>query len=111
MIVTLAFTILIEATLVIAYSFWNRKPFFPILSVSIVANLITQSLLWAAVLIFYENYRLVLGIMEILVWFLECQFFYRIRAVGLKFSEATFLSLVINLFSFGVGWFLPGSFL
>jgi hypothetical protein len=106
-ILTLAATIFIEGIIVLLYSRWREKPLLPILITSLFANFITQPLLWIALLLFFRQYWFVLLVMEIFIWLIESLIFYRVRANGLKISEALFLSLLINLSSFGLGLLVP----
>lgn len=89
------------------YSIWRKKPFVPILLTSLIANLITQSLLWAALNLFFQHYLAALLIAEIFIWMIEAILFYLIRANQLRFANAILLSLSMNFVSFAVGWFLP----
>jgi hypothetical protein len=107
LIITLFITIIIESVLVIGYSHWGKKPVKPILFTSICGNLITQSLLWTVLSLFYQNYLLTLLIAEILIWFIEAALLYAIPVNQLRFKEAILLSLGMNALSFAVGWFLP----
>jgi hypothetical protein len=107
LILTLFITIIIESVVVIRYSLWGKKPVKPILFTSICGNLITQSLLWAALNLFYQNYLVTLLIAEILIWIIESGLLYSIPANQLSFREAILLSLGMNVFSFVLGWFLP----
>ncbi|HET9907101.1 MAG TPA: hypothetical protein VFQ23_10685 [Anaerolineales bacterium] len=107
MILTVLITIIIEGTVVLGYSFWHKKPFRPILYTSIVANLITQSLLWVLLNLFFQHYLISLFLAEILIWIIESAMLYYVPANKLLLLEATFLSLLMNLASFGLGWFLP----
>ena len=107
MILTLFITIVIEGVVVIGYSLWGEKPVKFLLFTSICGNLITQSLLWAVLNLFYQNYLATLLITEILIWVIETVLLYSIPANQLRFREATLLSLGMNALSFAVGWFLP----
>lgn len=107
MIATLLITIVTEGALVLGYSLWRRKPAVPILLTSIFANLFTQSLLWIGLNLFFQYYLLILFVAEIFIWAIESVLLYRVPANQLKLREAVFLSLIINLTSFGLGWLLP----
>ena len=107
MIVTLFITLLLESAIVLAYSFWRKKPVHPILATSICGNLITQSLLWVALNLFFQNYLATLFISEILIWIAESFLLYSVPANHLSFKAASLLSLAMNLSSFVLGWFLP----
>jgi hypothetical protein len=105
-IFTFTVTIVIEGVIAFIYSRWREKPLPPILLTSLFANLITQSILWIALLLFFRHYWGVLIVMEIFIWLLESLIFYRVRANQLTLKEATLLSLAINLTSFSLGLFL-----
>lgn len=107
MILTLSITILIESAVVISYCLWRSKPVQPILFTSICGNLITQSLLWVVLILFFQNYLLTLLIAEILIWLAESVLLYLIPPNQLRFPDAIVLSLLMNLLSFTVGLFLP----
>ena len=106
MIETLSITILVEGVVCLGYSIWKRKP-GAIFITSIFANLITQSLLWIALNLFYNHYLITLCVAEIFIWVIESFMLYGLRFNQLKIREALFLSLMMNLSSFGIGWFLP----
>jgi hypothetical protein len=107
LIVTLFITLLLESVVVLAYSFWRKKPAHPILITSIFGNLTTQLLLWIALSLFFQNYLAALFLSEILIWLAETLLLYFIPANHLNIKEAIFLSLWMNLTSFTLGWFLP----
>jgi hypothetical protein len=106
-IATLAITILVESTLVATYAIWRKKPLKHLLFSSLCANLFTQSFLWVAVNIFPGQYLVTLFSTEIGIWGMEALILYLYRYNRLKPGEAMFLSLVVNLTSFGIGWLLP----
>ena len=107
MIFTLLVTLLIEGAVCLGYSIWRKKPPGPILVTSVIANLITQSLLWMALNIFFQHYLAALLLAELLIWLVESVLFFVFRWNQLTFRESLFLSLLMNLSSFGIGWFLP----
>ncbi|HLO17653.1 MAG TPA: hypothetical protein VK206_22675 [Anaerolineales bacterium] len=107
MIVTLFTTILLEGAVVLGYCIWRKKPVRPILLTSVCINLITQSILWIALNLFFSHYLIALLIVEILIWLMESIVLYSFPANQLRFIEALFLSLSMNLTSFALGWFLP----
>ena len=107
MIPTLSITIFIEGLIALGYCLWRQKPVRPILLTVICANIVTQSLLWAALNFFYSYYLIALLIAEILVWLMESLILYLVRSNRLRLDEAMSLSLGMNLISFGLGWFLP----
>jgi len=104
---TLSITILVEGVVCLGYSIWRRKPGAPIFITSIFANLITQSLLWITLNLFYNHYLITLCVAEIFIWVIESFMLYGLRSNQLKVRDASFLSLMMNLSSFGIGWFLP----
>jgi hypothetical protein len=107
LIVTLLITILLEGVVVSGYSIWRKKPLGPILFTSILANLMTQSILWVVLNIFFQYYVVTLIIAEIFIWILESLLLYSFRANQLCWQEAALLSLIMNVTSFELGWFLP----
>ena len=107
MIRTLAITILVEGAVGIGYAVWRRKPLVPILITGIFANLITQSLLWIALTVFFQSYLVTLFAAEILIWLIEAVLFYKVRSNQLNLGDALLLSLAMNLSSFALGWWLP----
>lgn len=107
MIITILITTLLEAVVIILYCTWWRKPLKPILMTGVFANLLTQSILWAALYIFFRHYLTTLIVSETLIWVLEGSILHRITWNRLGPGEALLLSLAMNLFSFGTGLFLP----
>ena len=107
LILTLVITVMVEGAVALGYSIWRKKPIRPILFTSIIANLITQSLLWIVLNLFFRHYLLTLLIAEIFIWIVESASLSYISANRLPLADAMFLSLNINLASFAIGWFLP----
>jgi Na+/melibiose symporter-like transporter len=107
LISTLLITIIIESAVVIGYSLLRKRPIQPILSTSLCANLITQSLLWMALNVFFRHYLIALLMSEIAIWVIESFLLYFVPANRLGFIEATLLSLSMNLASFALGWSMP----
>lgn len=91
----------------LGYSLWRKKRIRPILYTSLSINLVTQALLWMALTLFFRHYLIVLLTGEILVWLIEGLLLYAVPANQLRFMEAVFLSLSMNVASFVLGWFLP----
>jgi hypothetical protein len=106
LITTLLVTILIEGVVVLAYCTWRRKPLLSILVTSLVANIMTQSLLWIVLQIFFKNYLTALLISEVFIWFFESILLCLPRTNQLSYRSAVVLSFSMNLLSFGAGWFL-----
>jgi len=107
LIVTLFITIVVEGVIVLVYSLWYGKPAIPILITAICSNLMTQSLLWILLQVFFQAYLVTLIFAEMLIWVSEGLLLYSIPANRLSFKEAVLLSLGMNLLSFSLGWFLP----
>ena len=107
MINTLLITIIVEGAVGLAFSLWRKKPIALILITSIFANLLTQSLLWIALRLFFQHYLTTLFIAEILIWIFESILYYSLRFNQLSVRESLFLSLIMNLSSFALGLFLP----
>jgi hypothetical protein len=107
LILTLFTTIILEGLIVLGYCTWRKKPVRSLLITSIFINLLTQSLLWVVLNLFFQQYLITLLISEILIWLVESALLYLFPANQLRFVEALFLSLGMNLTSFALGWFLP----
>jgi hypothetical protein len=104
---TLFITIFFESLVVIGYSHWGKKSVGAILITCICGNVLTQSLLWIVLNIFYRNYLDTLLTAEFFIWLIEAILLYFIPANQLSFKESIVLSLGMNALSFSVGWFLP----
>jgi hypothetical protein len=107
LITTLFVTIFIESIVVTGAAIWWKKPLAQILITSLVANLITQSILWVVLNIFIQHYLINLFLAEFCIWIIESAALYLYQGNKLKLLEAVLLSLAMNLASFGLGWFLP----
>ena len=107
MIYTLLITLLIEGMVVLVYSAIRRRPAGDLLLVSFIINIFTQITLWVALRIFFSYYLIALIVAEVLIWLVESVLLHRLSRESLSLSNAVFLSLYMNLASFGIGWFLP----
>ena len=107
MIYTLLITLLIEGVVVLVYSAIRKRPAGDLLRVSVIINVFTQIILWIALEIFFRYYLTTLIAAEILIWLVESFLIHRLSKERLSLSNAVFLSLCMNLASFGIGWFLP----
>ncbi len=107
MITALPVTIIVEGVIGLVYSIWREKPVVPILITGILANLLTQPLLWIAVSYFFQHYLATLFVAEILIWMFESLLLYGFRFNRLNFRESFYLSFSMNLASFSIGWLLP----
>ena len=107
MIVALAITLVIESTIITVYALLSKKPLIHLLLSSVVANLFTQLLLWIVLNLFINHYLVTLFWAELCIWGIESLVLYFYRCNRLKLGEAITLSLVMNLASFGIGWFIP----
>jgi hypothetical protein len=106
-IITLLATIFIEGIIVLGYARWREKPAGRLFLISVLANLLTQSLLWGALNLFPTHYLATLFTAEGLIVVIEGAILYYFPGTRLARIEALWLSLVMNLSSFGIGWFLP----
>jgi len=104
---TLLITIILEGAVGLGYSLWRKKPTGAILITGVFANLVTQSFLWVVLNLFFSHYLITLLLAEILIWMIESILLYSVPANRLRFSDAIFLSLGMNLASVALGWFLP----
>lgn len=77
-----------------------------ILLASTIANVVTQSMLWAVLNLFFAHYLTVLFFSEIFIWLIESLFLWLFPGNQLAWKEAILLSLAMNLSSFSLGWFL-----
>ena len=107
MIQTLAITVVVEGSVCFLYSIRRKKPLRPILLTSVLANLLTQSMLWIVLNIFYKHYLLALLVAEVFIWIIEGYILFGLRFNQLKSGEAFSLSLIMNVSSFALGWLLP----
>ena len=107
MIGSLLFTIFIEGLVVFIYAVWRTKQAGDLLIASLVANLITQSMLWLALNLFARHYLVTLFAAEIIIWPLESLILHSFPTSRMVWKEAVLLSLGMNLVSFALGWFLP----
>jgi len=104
---TLFITVISEGLVVTAYCLWRRKPARSLLLTSIGINILTQSLLWLGLNLFFKQYLLALMVAEVIIWGMESILLYSVTSNGLQLKEAVLLSLGMNLSSFAIGWFLP----
>jgi len=107
LIFTLLITIIFEGIVVLTYSTWYAKPIRQILISSVILNLLTQSLLWIGLNLFFQHYLATLCFAEILIWMTESFLLHRFPANQLRLPDAALLSLIMNLVSFTAGLFLP----
>lgn len=107
MILTLFLTLVLETLVAAGFCYWRRKPFKSIFLTAGIANLLTQSMLWLALNLLYRHYLPALFIAEIVIWLVESAILRLIPSNKLGWLEALGLSLLMNLASFGIGWFLP----
>lgn len=107
MILTLTLTIIVEGVVIFAYCIWRREPLLSILITSVAANIVTQSMLWVVLNIFFRYYLATLLICEVFIWLFESVLIYLPNKNQLTVKTAVVLSLAMNAISFGLGWFLP----
>jgi len=104
---TLLITIFIEGSIVFAYCRWIGKPLHPILSISVAGNVLTQGMLWGVLHFFFRYYLAALLISELMIWFVEAVLLTLPGKTQVTLRQALWLSLLMNLASFGIGWALP----
>jgi hypothetical protein len=104
---SLAFTILIEGIVVTIYTIWFKKPLAIFLFTSFVANLLTQLFLWFFLSLFINHYLPALFVAEGFIWLIESFMLKFFTANQLNWQNALWLSLVMNLVSFSLGFLLP----
>ena len=104
---SLPITLLIESSIAVVYGILTHRPPAHLLLSSLLGNFLTQSLLWMALLVLFEHYLIVLVVAEFLIWLIEGAVLYYYPWNHFSWREALGLSLVMNLASFGIGWFLP----
>ena len=107
MIPTLLVTILIEGIVVLAHARLMKKTAGNLLRASLIVNVITQSILWISLGIFFRHYLTVLLTGEVLIWLAESLLMQRLSGNQLTWRQSVVLSLCMNLSSFGLGWLLP----
>jgi hypothetical protein len=91
LIPTLLITIIIESAVVVGYSLWRKKPVRPILYTSLCINIITQSLLWIFLNLFFRRYLIALLVGEALIWAIESFLLFIVPANRLLFDGGYFL--------------------
>jgi hypothetical protein len=101
-------TIFIELMLAAAYALRKKRPLLQAITLFLLANVITQFALWAALNTFNEGNAFLLTIgLEIIIWAVESLIIYLPQREEMQYKEAALLSLVLNLASFGIGLLLP----
>ncbi len=103
---SLPLTLLVEGLLVVLYALWRRKPALTLLLASVIMNLFTQVMLWAAINLYIASPRLTVSVAEIFIFVMEGAFLRLFPGSRLGWVEAMLLSLAINLASFSAGWLL-----
>ena len=104
---TLGLTIIVEGVIVLGYAQRYQKPTIPLVLTSVGANIVTQSLLWIGLSLFFNDYLVALGVMEVLICIAEGLMLWAVAANRLVLPEAMGLSLLMNGVSLTLGWFLP----
>jgi len=104
---TLLLSILIEGAILVGYGRWRKRPAGRLALALIAANVLTQMLLWTALGLNPGHYLPTLFSAEVVIWLIEGVILYVFPGAQLGPTEALLLSLVMNIVSFGIGWFLP----
>ena len=105
--VSLGITVLVEALVTLVWCRNNSKPPRSILFTGVAGNILTQTGLWALLLIAAQHYWTVLLTAEVGIWAVEGLLLALIPTNRLPLREALRLSLWMNLVSFGIGLMLP----
>jgi hypothetical protein len=106
-IATFAVTIFIESIIAGGYAVFHKKPIIHLLFSCLLANTLTQPLLWLVLQVFFQHYLPVLFIAEFWIWIIESAVLFLYPHNQLQLKESLGLSLAMNLTSFAAGWFLP----
>jgi len=106
-IFTLLITILIEGCVVFIFCALQKRPAGRLLLASLMVNVLTQSMLWVALKIFFQHYLIALTVAEVLIWLVEGVLLRWLSGNHLNLRQTLTLSLCMNAASFGIGWFLP----
>jgi hypothetical protein len=107
LIATLSITILAEGIVVFLYSTVQKKPAGRLLVASVIVNVLTQSLLWIVLQVYFSYYLIALFMMEIVIWLVESLLVFRLSGGHLNLKSAMTLSFLMNVTSFGIGWLMP----
>jgi hypothetical protein len=101
-------TAVIELFLGWLYTLWRKMPKRVVLTMILVANVVTSLPLWILLTGGFIQFTWVdLFIGEGLIWLVEAVILYVPMRKSIKFGEALLVSLVLNAVSFGVGLLLP----
>ena len=103
----LVFTIILECLLAWILGVRSKSDYLGILSINCVTNLLLQFIMWFVVFFFSKYIYLFLFFLELLVIFGEFCFYKEISLFH-KIPLICF-SILLNIFSFGVGWIVLGS--
>jgi hypothetical protein len=104
---SLGITVLVEATVAWLWCRRNRKPVAGILLTGLAGNNLTQAALWTLLFFLSRPYWPVLLSAELVIWLVEAAILAAVPSNRLTPAEAAWLSLWMNLSSFGVGLLLP----
>ena len=107
MITTFSITIIVESIVAGSYAILYKKPIFHLLFSCLLANLLTQPLLWLVLQVFIRDYLIALFIAEFCIWVVEGGILFLYAYSRLRLRDALGLSLAMNLASFAAGWLLP----
>ena len=107
MIITFSITIIVESIVAGSYAVFYKKPILHLLFSCLLANLITQPLLWLVLQVFIRHYLIALVISEFWIWVIEGVILFLYPYNQLRLRDALGLSLAMNLASFAAGWFMP----
>jgi len=106
-ITTFSITIIVESIVAGTYAALYGKPILHLLFSCLLANLITQPLLWLVLQVFIRDYLIALFITEFCIWVIEGVVLFLYPYNRFRLRDALGLSLTMNLASFAAGWLLP----
>jgi uncharacterized protein YjeT (DUF2065 family) len=106
-IITFSVTIIVEGIVAGSCAVLYKKPVLHLLFSCLLANLLTQPLLWLVLQVFIQHYLMALFIAEFWIWVVEGVILFLYPYNRLRLRDALGLSLAMNLASFAAGWFLP----
>jgi hypothetical protein len=101
-------TALLELLLGMAYAAWRKRPRLPLLTGILIANTITQLLLWASLeAVAGGSFWTAMLVGETTIWLIEALIIYLTQRSTMRKREALLVSLGLNAVSFAVGLLMP----
>lgn len=101
-------TVLLELLLGLGYAAWRKLARLPLLTGILIANTITQLLLWASLeAVAGGSLWTALLIGETMIWLIEALIVYLTQRATIRKRDALLLSLGLNAVSFAAGLLIP----